>query len=99
MSMGSHLMASCSERVGRGRGFSSAVRGALNGARRHTAGPRPVFACDLLRLDGEDLRPLPLEERRARLRKAFRDAGKALRFSEHLEATEKPSSVTLARWA
>jgi hypothetical protein len=33
----------------------------------------------------EDLRPLPLEERRARLRKALRGSGKALRFSEHLE--------------
>ena len=44
-----------------------------------------LYAFDLLRLDGEDLRPLPLEERRARLRKALRGAGKALRFSEHLE--------------
>jgi bifunctional non-homologous end joining protein LigD len=44
-----------------------------------------LFAFDLLRLNGEDLRPLPLEERRARLRKALRGAGKALRFSEHLE--------------
>ena len=30
-------------------------------------------------------RPLPLEERRARLRKALRGSGQALRFSEHLE--------------
>jgi len=44
-----------------------------------------LFAFDLLRLNGEDLRSLPLEERRARLRKAFRGSGKALRFSEHLE--------------
>ena len=29
--------------------------------------------------------PLSLEERRARLRKALRGSGKALRFSEHLE--------------
>jgi hypothetical protein len=35
-----------------------------------------LFAFDLLRLNGEDLRPLPLEERRARLRKALRGAGK-----------------------
>jgi bifunctional non-homologous end joining protein LigD len=42
-------------------------------------------AFDLLRLNGEDLRPLPLEERRARLRKALRGADKALRFSERLE--------------
>jgi bifunctional non-homologous end joining protein LigD len=44
-----------------------------------------LFAFDLLRLNGEDLRPLPLEDRRARLRKALRGANKALRFSEHLE--------------
>jgi ATP-dependent DNA ligase len=44
-----------------------------------------LFAFDLLRLNGEDLRPLQLEERRARLRNALRGSGKALRFSEHLE--------------
>jgi bifunctional non-homologous end joining protein LigD len=38
-----------------------------------------------LQLSGEDLRPLPLEERRARLRKALRGSGKALRLSEHLK--------------
>jgi bifunctional non-homologous end joining protein LigD len=44
-----------------------------------------LFAFDLLRLNGKDLRPLPLEERRGRLRKVLRGAGEALRFSEHLE--------------
>jgi bifunctional non-homologous end joining protein LigD len=44
-----------------------------------------LFAFDLLRLNGEDLRSLPLEARRARLRKALRGAGKALRFCERLE--------------
>src|SRR5215210_8454260 len=39
-----------------------------------------LFAFDLLRLDGEDLRPLSLEGRRARLRRALRGAGQALRF-------------------
>src|SRR5829696_5431682 len=43
-----------------------------------------LFAFDLLRLNGEDLRPLPLEERRARLKKVLEGAG-ALCFSEHLE--------------
>jgi bifunctional non-homologous end joining protein LigD len=38
-----------------------------------------------VRLNSEDLRPLPLQVRRARLRKALRGADKALRFSEHLE--------------
>ena len=44
-----------------------------------------LFAFDLLRFNGEDLPPLPLAERRGRLRKAIRDAVKALRFIEHLE--------------
>jgi bifunctional non-homologous end joining protein LigD len=44
-----------------------------------------LFAFDLLRLNGDDLRPLPLEERRARLQRALRGAGEALRFSDHLE--------------
>ena len=44
-----------------------------------------LFAFDLLRLNGEDLRPLPLDERRGRLRMALGDARKALRFSEHLQ--------------
>jgi bifunctional non-homologous end joining protein LigD len=44
-----------------------------------------LFAFDLLRLNCEDLRLLPLEERRSRLRKTLIGAGKALRFSEHLE--------------
>ena len=45
-----------------------------------------LFAFDLLRLNSKDLRPLPLEDRRAHLQKALSGAGKALRFSEHLEA-------------
>ena len=50
------------------------------------AGLRPAYSpSTFLRLNGEDLRPLPLEERRARLRRALRGAGEALRFSEHLE--------------
>ena len=44
-----------------------------------------LFAFDLLRLNGEDLRTLPLEERQARLQKALRGSGEVFRFSEHLE--------------
>src|SRR5688500_8326434 len=44
-----------------------------------------LFAFDLLRTDGLDLRPLPLEERRARLRTTLWRARPSLRFSEHLE--------------
>jgi bifunctional non-homologous end joining protein LigD len=43
------------------------------------------FAFDLLWLDGEDLRRLPLVERKARLRKVLRGSPPVLRFSEHFE--------------
>lgn len=43
---------------------------------------------DLLWLDGEDLRPLPLRERKARLTALLKDlpAGSPVHYSEHLEA-------------
>ena len=44
-----------------------------------------LFAFDLLRVDGLDLRPLPLEERRARLWTTLRRARPSLRVVEHLE--------------
>jgi bifunctional non-homologous end joining protein LigD len=40
------------------------------------------YVFDLLRLDGEDLRPLPLRERKARLRSEFRFEG-PVRFTPH----------------
>jgi ATP-dependent DNA ligase len=43
-----------------------------------------LFAFDLLRVDGEDLRRLPWEERRARLRTTLR-ARPAIEVVEHLE--------------
>jgi DNA ligase D-like protein (predicted ligase) len=49
-------------------------------ARRHIAVYLYVF--DLPRHDGEDLRPLPLRERKARLRKAL-DFGGAVRLNPH----------------
>jgi len=52
------------------------------------SGAKADFAFDLLRLKAR-LAPLPLEERRARLRKALRGASKAVRFSQHLEATAR----------
>jgi bifunctional non-homologous end joining protein LigD len=52
-----------------------------------------LFAFDLLRLNGDDLRPLPIEERRARLRKALRGSGEALRFSAHLETPEHQAGL------
>ena len=44
-----------------------------------------LFAFDLLRVDGLDLRPMPLEERRARLRTTLRRAWLSLRVVEHLK--------------
>ena len=44
-----------------------------------------LYAFDLLAVEGEDLRRLPLEVRRERLADLLADAGPALRLSEHLE--------------
>jgi bifunctional non-homologous end joining protein LigD len=45
--------------------------------------PVCVYAFDLLELDGRDLRELPLEQRRARLKQLLaRSKGKLLRFSD-----------------
>jgi bifunctional non-homologous end joining protein LigD len=41
------------------------------------------FAFDLLHLDGEDLRPAPLVERKARLAKLLAKAPATIRYSEH----------------
>src|SRR5271156_1786524 len=42
------------------------------------------FAFDLLHLDGEDLAPLPLIERKARLEALLTDEPSAIRFSGHV---------------
>jgi bifunctional non-homologous end joining protein LigD len=42
-----------------------------------------LYGFDLLELDGEDLRPLPLEGRKAKLERVIRNSGIAL--SEHVE--------------
>ena len=44
-----------------------------------------LFAFDLLELDGEDWRPRPLEERKAKLERVLGRSGAVLRFTEHLE--------------
>jgi bifunctional non-homologous end joining protein LigD len=53
-------------------------------------GSRAVFlyAFDLLALDGEDMRPHPWQTRRATLAGLLRKAGRGIRLSEHLEATD-----------
>ncbi len=60
---------------------------ALVGALRHERYRIVLFAFDLLHLDGRDLRPLPLAERRAMLRDllAGRSADFALAYSEEFE--------------
>ena len=54
-----------------------------------------LFAFDLLWLNGDDLRALPLEERRARLQKVFRGSDKVLARASRV--TARPSSATPAR--
>ena len=44
-----------------------------------------LYAFDLLKLDGKDLRREPLELRKAKLAKLLRSAGPGLRLSEHME--------------
>jgi hypothetical protein len=44
-----------------------------------------LYAFDLLELDGEDWRPRPLAERKARLSKLIAKAPAGLRYNEHLE--------------
>jgi bifunctional non-homologous end joining protein LigD len=43
-----------------------------------------LFAFDLLELDGEDLRPMPIEARKHKLAKLVRNAGTGLHLCEHL---------------
>ena len=45
--------------------------------------PLIFFVFDLLFLDGEDLRPLPLSQRKARLGKLLKGANTSLRYVEH----------------
>ncbi len=47
-------------------------------------GAMTMFAFDLLEQDGADLAPLPLAERKERLRALIGDDGDAIRFSEHV---------------
>jgi bifunctional non-homologous end joining protein LigD len=48
-----------------------------------------MYAFDLLELDGEDMRPRPLEDRKAMLAKLIARAAYGLQFSEHLEGDGK----------
>lgn len=58
----------------------------LQNASRGTAAARQLvyFVFDLLHLDGEDITPLPLIERKRRLQDLLRGAPEALRYSDHV---------------
>jgi bifunctional non-homologous end joining protein LigD len=56
--------------------------------RLHTAGyyhHAVLFAFDLLELDGEDWRPRPLEQRKAKLAKVLGRSQDGIHFNEHLD--------------
>jgi bifunctional non-homologous end joining protein LigD len=58
-----------------------------------------LFAFDLLELHGDDLRALPLIERKRRLLQLIGKAQwRAIRFNEHLTGAGRRSSSTSARW-
>jgi ATP-dependent DNA ligase len=50
-----------------------------------------LYTFDVLELDGEDLRPLPLDERKEMLAKALQGAPEALNYSEHMEGPDGPA--------
>jgi bifunctional non-homologous end joining protein LigD len=54
------------------------------------------FAFDLLALDGEDLKPLPLEERKRRLETLVGGRAGIIRYSPHFEGTAGRCSPTPA---
>jgi ATP-dependent DNA ligase len=49
-----------------------------------------LYAFDLLVIDGEDLRPLPLVDRKERLASALQHAPEGVRCSEHMDAPDGP---------
>jgi bifunctional non-homologous end joining protein LigD len=53
--------------------------------RRHMATHAMLYAFDLLELDGEDPRPLPLGERKAKLAKLLARAPLGIVFNEHTD--------------
>jgi ATP-dependent DNA ligase len=54
-----------------------------NAADRSSSGSLAFFLFDLLFLDGEDLRPLPLVERKERLKALLADAPSCLQYTDH----------------
>jgi ATP-dependent DNA ligase len=50
-----------------------------------------LFAFDLLEMDGEDLRPLSLQDRKQRLASVLQGAPEALQYSEHMDGPDGPA--------
>jgi hypothetical protein len=50
-----------------------------------------LYAFDRLEVDREDLRPLPLQDRKERLAAALHGAPEALRYSEHMDGPQGPA--------
>lgn len=63
-----------------GRSHFQALQAALR-----DGGPIQYFAFDLLALDGTDLTPLPLTDRKARLATLIGPGGEWLRYSDHIQ--------------
>jgi bifunctional non-homologous end joining protein LigD len=53
--------------------------------RRHKPTDAMLYAFDLLELNGKDLRPLPLSERKAKLARLLASASVAIVFNEHTD--------------
>jgi len=53
--------------------------------RRHEATDAILYAFDLLELNGKDLRPMPLSERRAKLARLLARASTGIVFNEHTD--------------
>ena len=53
--------------------------------RRHRASDALLYAFDLPELDGEDLRPLPLAERKAKLARLLARVAAGIAFNEHTD--------------
>jgi ATP-dependent DNA ligase len=59
-----------------------------------------LYAFDLIELNGDDLRPDPLEGRKATLEMILAKAGPGIRFNEHMEdgVADERLILLAARW-
>jgi bifunctional non-homologous end joining protein LigD len=71
---------STARRCGAGRTAGPISRSCIRGLRRDVF----LYAFDLIELNGEDLRPMPLERRKGKLEKPLARS-EGIRFSEHMD--------------